>query len=153
MPLADDGLSTTGPPKKVYDGWQYPADWVVEAFSQEGPKILKHGDYYYMMLAEGGTAGPATGHMVVAARSRTIEGPWENSPYNPIVRTRSQDERWWSKGHGSLVEDRAGKWWMVYHAYENGYTLGRQTLLEPIEGLRRMVRGGADPARRSRTCR
>ena len=134
VPLADDGLSTTGPPKKIYDGWQYPADWIVEAFSQEGPKVLKHGDYYYMVLAEGGTAGPPTGHMVVAARSKTIEGPWENSPYNPIVRTQSKDEHWWSKGHGSLVEDRSGKWWMVYHAYENGYyTLGRQTLLQPIE--------------------
>ena len=87
-----------------------------------------------MVLAEGGTAGPPTGHMVVAARSKSIEGPWENSPYNPVLRTQSREERWWSKGHGSLVEDRAGKWWMVYHAYENGYyTLGRQTLLEPIE--------------------
>jgi len=132
--LSDDGLSVIGSPKKIYDGWKYPADWVVEAFAQEGPKVLRRGDYYYMVLAEGGTAGPPTGHMIVAARSKTIEGPWENSPYNPIVRTRSRDERWWSKGHGTLVEDRAGKWWIVYHAYENGYyTLGRQTLLEPIE--------------------
>ncbi len=149
VPLADDGLSTTGPSKKIYDGWKYPADWVVETFAQEGPKILKRGDYYYMVLAEGGTAGPPTGHMIVAARSKTIEGPWENSPYNPILRTQSKDERWWSKGHGTLIEDRAGKWWMVYHAYENGYyTLGRQALLEPIEwtadGWFRMA--GADPA-------
>ena len=78
--------------------------------------------------------------MIVAARSKTIEGPWENSPYNPIMRTQSKDERWWSKGHGTLVEDRAGKWWMVYHAYENGfYTLGRQALLEPIEWTRRRL--------------
>lgn len=132
--LADDGLSVIGEPKKVYDGWKYPDDWVVETFAQEGPKILRRGDYYYMVLAEGGTAGPPTGHMIVAARSRTIEGSWENSPYNPVVRTQSSGERWWSKGHGTLVEDAAGKWWMVYHAYENGfYTLGRQTLLEPVE--------------------
>ena len=149
VPLADDGLSTTGPPRKIYDGWKYPDDWVVETFAQEGPKILKRGDYYYMLLAEGGTAGPPTGHMIVAARSKTIEGPWENSPYNPILRTRFRDERWWSKGHGTLIEDKAGKWWMVYHAYENGYyTLGRQTLLEPVEwtadGWFRMA--GADPA-------
>jgi xylan 1,4-beta-xylosidase len=148
--LSDDGLSTVGAPRKIYDGWKYPADWIVETFAQEGPKILKRGDYYYMVLAEGGTAGPATGHMIVAARSKTIEGPWENSPYNPIMRTQSRDERWWSKGHGTLIEDRAGKWWMVYHAYENGYyTLGRQTLLEPVEwtadGWFRMA--GADPAR------
>jgi xylan 1,4-beta-xylosidase len=149
VPLADDGLSVTAVPKKVYDGWQYPEDWVVEGFAQEGPKMLKRGDYYYMVLAEGGTAGPPTSHMVVAARSKTIEGPWENSPYNPVIRTVSRDERWWSKGHATLVEGPGGQWYSVYHAYENGfYTLGRQTLLEPIvwtaDGWFR--RAGADVA-------
>jgi len=133
-PLADDGLSMAGEMKKVYDGWKYPDDWVVEGFAQEGPKMLRRGDFYYMVLAEGGTAGPPTGHMVVAARSRSIEGPWENSPYNPIVRTTSARERWWSKGHATLFEGPGGQWYIVYHAYENGfYNLGRQTLLEPVE--------------------
>ena len=147
--LSDDGLSVIGAARKIYDGWKYPADWVVETFAQEGPKIVRRGAYYYMVLAEGGTAGPPTGHMIVAARSLAIEGPWENAPNNPILRTQSRDERWWSKGHGTLIEDRAGQWWMVYHAYENGYyTLGRQTLLEPVEwtaaGWFRMT--GVDPA-------
>src|SRR5262245_28823262 len=134
VPLAEDGLSVTGPMEKVYDGWKYPEDWVVEAFAQEGPKIMKRGEYYYMTLAEGGTAGPPTGHMIVSARSKSIDGPWENSPHNPILRTTSADERWWSKGHGTLVEGPDGRWFIVYHAYENGfYTLGRQTLLEPNE--------------------
>jgi xylan 1,4-beta-xylosidase len=149
VPLADDGLSVTAEPKKVYDGWQYPEDWVVEGFAQEGPKMLKRGDYYYMVLAEGGTAGPPTSHMVVAARSKTIEGPWENSPYNPVIRTVSRDERWWSKGHATLVEGPGGQWYAVYHAYENGfYTLGRQTLLEPIvwTGDGWFRRAGADVA-------
>lgn len=132
--LADDGLSVVGKMKKVYSGWKYPSDWVVTAFALEGPKLLKHGDYYYMMVAEGGTAGPPTSHMVVSARSKSLEGPWENSPYNPIVHTWSKDEKWWSKGHGSLVEGPDGKWYLMYHAYENGFwTLGRQTLLEPVE--------------------
>lgn len=134
-PLSDDGLRVTAEPKKVYDGWQFPAHWEVETFAQEGPKMLRHGDYYYMVLAEGGTAGPATSHMVIMARSRTIEGPWENSPYNPIVRTASSAEKWWSRGHGTLVEGPDGKqWYLIYHGYENGYyNLGRQTLLEPVE--------------------
>jgi beta-xylosidase len=102
--------------------------------AQEGPKIVRHRDYYYMVLAEGGTAGPPTSHMVVAARSTSIEGPWENSPYNAIIRTTSAAERWWSKGHATLVEGPRGKWYVVYHAYENGfYNLGRQTLLEPVD--------------------
>ena len=147
--LAPDGLSVVGEPVKVYDGWPIPESYVIEGFAQEGPKILRRGDYYYMVLAQGGTAGPPTGHMIVAARSRSIDGPWEHSPHNPIVRTRSAAEAWWSKGHGTLVEDAAGRWWMVYHAYEKDYlTLGRQTLLEPVEwtadGWFR-VRGG-DPA-------
>jgi beta-xylosidase len=75
--MAWPGLVVIGQVKKVYDGWKYPEDWVVESFSQEGPKILKRGDYYYMVLAEGGTAGPPTGHMIVAARAKTLEGPWD----------------------------------------------------------------------------
>lgn len=133
VPLADDGLSTTGKPAKVYDGWQYPADWLTESFSLEGPKVTRHGDYFYLLNAEGGTAGPPTSHMVVAARAKSLDGPWENDPHNPIIHTRSRDETWWSKGHGSLVEGPNHQWFIVYHAYENGfYTLGRQTLLEPI---------------------
>lgn len=133
--LADDGLSTVGPVRKIYDGWRFPEWWQVETFAQEGPKILHHGDYYHMVLAEGGTAGPATSHMVIMARSKTIDGPWENSPYNPIAHTASAAEKWWSRGHGTLVEGPAGaQWYLVYHAYENGYyDLGRQTLLEPVE--------------------
>jgi len=133
-PLSDEGLSLTGPAVKVYDGWKYPEDWVVETFAQEGPKILHHGEYYYMVLAEGGTAGPATSHMVIMARSRFIEGPWENSPYNPVVHTRSPAENWWSRGHATLVAGPDEKqWYLIYHAYEKDYyNLGRQTLLEPV---------------------
>jgi xylan 1,4-beta-xylosidase len=133
VPLADDGLRVNGAIEHVYDGWQYPPDWDVESFSQEGPKITRHGEYFYMTLAEGGTAGPPTGHMVVSARSRSIHGPWENAPHNPVVRTRSSAETWWSRGHATLVEGPDAQWWIMHHAYEkNYYTLGRQTLLVPI---------------------
>ncbi|MEK8033840.1 family 43 glycosylhydrolase [Ideonella sp. DXS29W] len=132
--LADDGLSTDGPLEHACTPWRYPEDWVVEMFAPEGPKIFRRGDWFYLVSAVGGTAGPPTSHMVVAARSRSIHGPWEHCPHNPIVRTRAADEPWWSRGHASVVEGPAGDWWMVYHGYENGYrTLGRQALLEPIE--------------------
>ncbi len=131
--LSDDGLKAVGKIEKVYDGWQYPQEWDVESFSQEGPKMLRHGDYFYMVLAEGGTAGPATGHMVIVARAKSINGPWENALNNPIVRTQSPNEKWWSRGHATPVEGPDGQWYMMYHGYENGFmTLGRQTLMEPI---------------------
>lgn len=132
--LSDDGLSTDGPVEHVYDPWRYPADWDVEGFAPEGPKITRRGDWFYQITAVGGTAGPPTGHMVIVARSRSIHGPWENCPHNPVVRTVSAAEKWWSRGHATLVEGPAGDWWMVYHGYENGFwTLGRQCLLDPIE--------------------
>jgi xylan 1,4-beta-xylosidase len=132
--LRDDGLAIDGPVEHVYDPWRYPEDWVVETFAPEGPKLLKHGEYFYMITAVGGTAGPPTGHMVIAARSRSIHGPWENAPHNPLVRTQSASEQWWSRGHATLVEAPDRSWWMVYHGYENGFwALGRQTLLDPIE--------------------
>ncbi len=132
--LADDGLSTVGERKKAYDGWQYPTKWVTEGMYLESPKLNYKDGYYYMTSAEGGTAGPPTSHMVVAARSKDVMGPWENSPYNPIVHTYSPSDNWWSKGHGTIIDDVNGNWWIVYHAYANGYhTLGRQTLIEPIE--------------------
>lgn len=131
--LADDGLSVVGQVEHVYDPWHYPDDWDVEGFSPEGPKIVRHDGWFYMITAVGGTAGPPTGHMVIVARSRSIHGPWENDPANPVVRTRSEAERWWSRGHASLVEAPDGSWWSIYHGYENGFwTLGRQALLDPI---------------------
>ncbi|WP_442678821.1 family 43 glycosylhydrolase [Sphingomonas sp. ASY06-1R] len=132
--LAADGLSTVGAVEHVYDPWRYPPEWDVESFSPEGPKIERHGDYFYLITAVGGTAGPPTGHMVIAARSRSIHGPWEQCPANPLVRTVRDEEKYWSRGHASLVEAPDGSWWSVYHGFENGYwTLGRQALLDPIE--------------------
>ena len=134
VPLSDDGLSVTGEIKQTYSGWPIPREWTIEGFFMEGPKLVKRGDYYYLTVAEGGTAGPATSHMVISARSKSPFSPWENSPYNPIIRTKESSEKWWSKGHGTLFEDVTGKWWMVFHGYENGfYNMGRQTLLQPIE--------------------
>jgi beta-xylosidase len=135
VPLSDDGLRITGDMEHVYDAWDYPEHWDVECDCQEGPKIMQHGGYYHMITAVGGTAGPPTGHMVIHARSKSIHGPWEDSPHNPIVRTESAAEKWWSRGHATLVEGPTdGDWYMMYHGYENGYyTLGRQTLMEPVE--------------------
>lgn len=131
--LADDGLATAGKLETVYTGWKYPADWIVEGYTLEGPKISRRGDWFYMTSAVGGTAGPPTGHMVIVARARSIHGPWEDCPHNPIVRTQRVEEPWWSKGHATIVEGPAGDWWLAYHGIENGRrTLGRQFLLEPM---------------------
>lgn len=131
--LADDGLSVIGKLEKIYDGWNIPEDWTIEGMALEGPKVKKIGQYYYYLNAQGGTAGAPTSHMAVVARSKSVDGPWENCPDNPLIHTYSGDERWWSKGHASLIDTPDGHWWTVYHAYEKGFlSYGRQTLLEPV---------------------
>ena len=132
--LSADGLSTVGPSKKVYEGWQYPKEWQTEGLWLEGPKLTRRGEYYYLTCAEGGTAGPPTSHMEVVARSKSPLGPWENSPHNPLIHTYSAEEEWWSVGHGTLVSTPDDRWYIVYHGYRNGLrTLGRQMLMEPVE--------------------
>ena len=132
--LSDDGLAAAGPNRKVYDGWEYPQEWETEGMWLESPKLVKRGEYYYLISAEGGTAGPVTSHMCVVARSKSALGPWENSPYNPMVHTYSAAEEWWSKGHGTLIDDADGNWYIVYHSYRNGFhTLGRSTIVESVE--------------------
>tara|TARA_R110000868_G_scaffold83515_3_gene235666 strand:+ start:576 stop:2117 length:1542 start_codon:yes stop_codon:yes gene_type:complete len=132
--LAPDGLATVEEPVANYEGWIFPKEWSTECFCLESPKSTIKDGYYHLITAEGGTAGPATGHMVVSARAKSPYGPFENSPYNPIVHTENRGERWWNQGHGTLIDDVNGNWWIVYHGYEKNFqTLGRQTLMLPIE--------------------
>jgi xylan 1,4-beta-xylosidase len=134
VPLSNDGLSIAGEIIHSYNGWPIPREWSIECFCMESPKLFKRGEYYYLTVAQGGTAGPATGHMVISARSKSHFGPWENSPHNPIIRTQDPSERWWSVGHATIFDDTSGDWWMMFHGYENAYyNKGRQTLLLPVE--------------------
>jgi beta-xylosidase len=134
VPLSKDGVSVIGKPVHSYDGWKIPEDWSIELFALEGPKLMKHGEYFYLTVAEGGTAGPATGHMVISARSKSPFGPWENSPFNPILRAKSKNEKFASVGHGTIFDAGNGDWYMIFHGYENGYyNMGRQTMLVPVE--------------------
>lgn len=132
--LTDDGLATDGPIEHGYEGWRYPDDWIVESYALEGPKLFWRDGWCYLVSAVGGTAGPATGHMVTVARSRSVLGPWEHCPHNPIIRCTDPAQAWWSRGHATILQGPGGRWYAVYHGYERGFsTLGRQVLLEPLD--------------------
>ncbi len=131
--LTSDGLAAASKMENVYGGWPIPSAWDIGSVSLEGPKLKRMGDYYYYISAQGGTSDAPTSHMVVIARSKSLGGPWENMPSNPLIHTWSGDERWWAKGHGSLIDTPDGRMYMVYHAYEKNFlSLGRNTLVEPV---------------------
>lgn len=132
--LSKDGLSATSKEKYIYSGWEIPRDWAVECHCLESPKLFFHEGYYYMVSAQGGTSGPSTSHMAVVARSRNVDGPWENSPYNPLIHTYNPSDEWVSKGHATLFDDAKGNWYAVYHAFKREERpQGRATLIQPIQ--------------------
>lgn len=100
----------------------------------EAPHLYFINDWYYLMCAEGGTR---EGHMVTIQRSKDIYGPYQKSPYNPVVSNRDYaKQKLQSVGHGDLFEDHEGNWWMVALAtrpFKHRHHLGRETILLPIE--------------------
>jgi xylan 1,4-beta-xylosidase len=132
-PLSDDGTTIIGDSRKIAEFWPIPDEIDVEGVFPEGPKFFKKDGYYYLITAQGGTVGPPTSHCVISYRSRHVLGPYELSPYNPILHTKSRKEKWWSKGHGTVFKGIDNQWYMVYHAIENAHRYaGRMTLIRRV---------------------
>ena len=64
-----EGTKIIEPLEKVYNGYEYPKEWEVEGFCLESPKLIYKDPYYYLTVAQGGSAGPATSHMVEIGRA------------------------------------------------------------------------------------
>lgn len=106
-------------------GLQYP----------EGPHLYRIGDWWYLLLSEGGTE---RGHAMSVARARTLPGPFEPHPDNPVLSHRSTGHPVQNTGHGDLVQGHDGTWWMVLLGTRpRGDTpkfhgMGRETFLAPV---------------------
>ena len=107
--LADDGLSTVGELEQVYDGWRYPDDWVTEAYALEGPKLFRRDDWFYLVSAVGGTAGPPTGHMVIVGAVALGARPVGGLPAQPGRPHAGRGRGWWSRGHATILAGPRGR--------------------------------------------
>ncbi|MXO88199.1 family 43 glycosylhydrolase [Altererythrobacter aestuarii] len=103
----------------------------------EGPHIYRVGEYYYLLAAEGGTADQ---HSQTIYRSRSVTGPYEPGPVNPILTQRDlpadRPDRVEATGHADLVQLDDGSWWGVFLATRpfagQSTLLGRETYLLPV---------------------
>jgi len=102
----------------------------------ESPHLYKIGKYYYLTAAEGGTE---YGHMVVYARGESVWGPFINYTYNPVLTNRNLGGyQLQGIGHGDLIEDDNGHWWMYalgfrqIHQWLPFHHLGREVCLIPL---------------------
>ncbi len=98
----------------------------------EGPHMWKRNGYYYLLLAEGGTR---EGHMVTLMRSKSIWGPFEASPYLPVVSNKDYArEPLQCVGHADWIQGRNGEDYLVALAVrhvKHKTILGRETVLTP----------------------
>lgn len=126
VPLSDDCTKVIGEPVQVWEG--------TGERCPEGPHILKKDGYYYAILAEGGTG---YGHGINVGRSTSLYGPYEPSPYNPVMRQTDPNASIQRCGHGKPVQTQNGDWWVTYLCGRpnNGKytTIGRETALDPVE--------------------
>ena len=102
----------------------------------EAPHLYHIGDWYYLLVAEGGTE---YGHMECMFRSREPFGPYESCPHNPILTNRNLGGYMvQGAGHADIVQDGDGQWWMVnlafrqMHMWRPFHHLGREVFLEPV---------------------
>ncbi|MEV5321227.1 glycoside hydrolase family 43 protein [Streptomyces sp. NPDC052687] len=102
----------------------------------EGPHLYRIGEWWYLLVAEGGTA---RGHSVSVARARSPLGPYEPAPHNPVLTHSGSREPVQCTGHADLVQAADGSWWMVLLGtrprgfFPEYHVLGRETFLVPVE--------------------
>lgn len=103
----------------------------------EGPHVYKRDGWYYLMISEGGTE---YGHKVTIARSRSIEGPYDGCPDNPIlthINHNAELNPIQGVGHADMVEAHDGSWWLVCLGFRtqsgSHHVLGRETFLAPVK--------------------
>jgi len=118
----------TGPIHYIFPG--------TELGATEAPHLYQRNGFYYLITAEGGTEYD---HAVSLARSKSITGPYEVHPDNPIISSKTDPQTVLQKtGHGDLVETPQGDWFLVFLtgrplSTRGHCVLGRETAIEQVE--------------------
>ena len=131
-------ITMKGSPMAIWQGALKFSVW------PEGPHIYKIGNWYYLMIAEGGTAME---HSVMIARSKTITEGWVGKKANPILTHRhlGKTADVINVGHADMFDDPDGNWYLVClgsrtclnHLTEKAphrrtCPLGRETFFAPV---------------------
>jgi arabinan endo-1,5-alpha-L-arabinosidase len=87
----------------------------------EASWVIRHDDHYFMFYSGDNCCGPDAEYGVMVARSSDAMGPFETLeeargvPHSLML---FKSERWLAPGHNSIVEDKDGEVWIVYHAID-----------------------------------
>lgn len=116
LEVMPDLSAALSPSQVIIDGADLPG-----MATLEGPKIHRHGGWYWIFAPAGGVAD---GYQVVF-RSRHLHGPYEHR----VV--LEQDTSPVNGPHqGALVDDVHGDWWFVH--FQDRGVFGRVTHVQPV---------------------
>jgi len=104
--VSGDGLRLVGAPTRILTN-----DTPWEGTVVEAPTMIHRGGYYYLFYS--GNVFDLDHYGIGVARSTSPRGPFVKSPANPILRS---DETFDGPGGQDVVQDRSGRWRMLYHA-------------------------------------
>ncbi|RSL55658.1 hypothetical protein CEP54_009246 [Fusarium duplospermum] len=96
----------------------------------KGPHMYKKDGWYYLLIAEGGCFAD---HHTIMARSKSIWGPFEVNPNNPVMGKTDPNGYIQYTGHGDLFQDPSGQWYFiclgVRKTKEGRFIMGRETVI------------------------
>ena len=105
------------------------------AWAPEAPHLYHFGEYYYLMIAEGGTERY---HSVTIARCETVDGWYEGYKGNPVMTHRHLGKYYPvdNVGHADLVDTPEGNWYAVMLGSRiidgQHKNFGRETYIVPV---------------------
>jgi arabinan endo-1,5-alpha-L-arabinosidase len=134
----------------------------------EGAEVVFHdGAWWLFASASNCCNGPQTGYAVFVGRAEEPTGPFLDRAGASFLEARvggtpvivQNGNRWVGPGHNTVLQDRAGDWWTLYHAVEEaapyfegdvGFTR-RPVLMDRLDWVEGwpVVRGGPSDEPRS----
>lgn len=136
-------IKLVGEPKEIL---RNDAPW--EGQLVEGPFMLHRDGYFYMFYSGKGCCGKGCDYALGVARAKSLLGPYEKNPANPILDSNAE---WKCPGHGSIVTTPDGRDYLLYHAYDaQDFTyVGRQGLLDAVTWTNGwpVINGGRGPSK------
>ena len=123
--LSEDGTQLLGSTRELIRNTE---TW--EGSVLEAPSVIRRANTFYLFYSSNLCCGTPCKYAIGVARSKTLIGPWEKYPGNPILRSGNG---WRCPGHASVVPDGAGGFNAFFHAYRDGDLLpGRQLLSDAV---------------------
>jgi arabinan endo-1,5-alpha-L-arabinosidase len=118
--LGEDRMSFAPGSQPIDLIWPNPVEGAFPRLVEAAWVILRE-DTYYLFYSGDNCCGPDAEYGVMVARSRSPTGPFETLeeargvPHSLML---FKSEHWLAPGHNSIVTDKAGNTWIVYHAID-----------------------------------